>query len=626
MNIFSFEVLQVLQQLGRVELLVISSATTCDASTVIVYYPCFSHFTHLPKFFAEDRHHERTIITRLQGSEFVDHDVINEEEFLGFEEVDQSLETLKIPATPTASAIQSSTPMKTEKERVALELVATARDTTGQLWPPSNDSHARQLYELDYAAERVQTPSKLTQRFDKRRNITEPVYARDFQSVFRDLERWLMQMRAASQPRQITAIDGSGSTHRGSKTLQLQKQGAATPTTHAQISNTFSPRRLKSEPILSTEQHCSRLNDKQHKERKGSRARRLSFSDLNNKEKIMGDAPFLENLSKDKSLTKQPWYHGDISRKEAIYRLSETNPGTFLLRLSTRRQGITLSLMTSESVKHFIIIPSNSMFSIFGRDGTFKSIQKLVDYYRSSALSTDGTSLIFPCPTPSNNDNNEHAYVEFLHSERNEKVMEAVAERNRQRQIEHEKHEQAKNFSNKSLKGSQQDGNWNIQRNSYIDSLTSGSGSKKKSQALHQPSNDNECEEIIWDLDYEAEMEDDPNNELLNTSSFLSKSTESAMWNQSRLGLRRASASASTVNKLAASLNSLSPMERINPELSKEDIEGHIDDIRQQVEVEEYLLTTEKMPRSEITRNERLIKLKKSLKSYEDHLATLESI
>lgn len=93
-------------------------------------------------------------------------------------------------------------------------------------------------------------------------------------------------------------------------------------------------------------------------------------------------------------------------------------------------------------------------------------------------------------------------------------------------------------------------------------------------------------------------MEDDPNNELLNTSSFLSKSTESAMWNQSRLGLRRASArfwfhlnvtiiqwtcfwtglywlllcccSASTVNKLAASLNSLSPMERINPELSKE--------------------------------------------------------
>lgn len=30
--------------------------------------------------------------TRLQGSEFVDHDVINEEEFLGFEEVDQSLE------------------------------------------------------------------------------------------------------------------------------------------------------------------------------------------------------------------------------------------------------------------------------------------------------------------------------------------------------------------------------------------------------------------------------------------------------------------------------------------------------------------------------------------------------
>lgn len=76
--------------------------------------------------------------------------------------------------------------------------------------------------------------------------------------------------------------------------------------------------------------------------------------------------------------------------------------------------------------------------------------------------------------------------------------MEAVAERNRQRQIEHEKHEQAKNFSNKSLKGSQQDGNWNIQRNSYIDSLTSGSGSKKKSQALHQPSNDNECEEVTF--------------------------------------------------------------------------------------------------------------------------------
>lgn len=38
MNIFSFEVLQVLQQLGRVELLVISSATTCTASHSLIFF------------------------------------------------------------------------------------------------------------------------------------------------------------------------------------------------------------------------------------------------------------------------------------------------------------------------------------------------------------------------------------------------------------------------------------------------------------------------------------------------------------------------------------------------------------------------------------------------------------
>ena len=38
------------------------------------------------------------------------------------------------------------------------------------------------------------------------------------------------------------------------------------------------------------------------------------------------------------------WYHGDISRSEALQRLASTNPGTFLLRLSSRRKGITLSL------------------------------------------------------------------------------------------------------------------------------------------------------------------------------------------------------------------------------------------------------------------------------------------
>ena len=99
------------------------------------------------------------------------------------------------------------------------------------------------------------------------------------------------------------------------------------------------------------------------------------------------------------------WYHGKISRSDAVEKLMRFPEGCFLVRESSSYLGgYALSVRHHGCVIHRIVHSSRSgsgatsTYELEGSGKCFSKITDLVKYYRSNFISTDGEILKIPCP------------------------------------------------------------------------------------------------------------------------------------------------------------------------------------------------------------------------------------
>ncbi|BFZ03661.1 hypothetical protein BsWGS_06700 [Bradybaena similaris] len=122
-----------------------------------------------------------------------------------------------------------------------------------------------------------------------------------------------------------------------------------------------------------------------------------------NKEMIIN---WFQKEEKDKKAVVDPdsgkiadWFHGIINRVDSERMLEDKENGCFLIRVSERVWGYTLSLKESNRCKHFLIDASDLGYQFFGADQTVhESLIKLVKYHRENPVTISGQErLLYPC-------------------------------------------------------------------------------------------------------------------------------------------------------------------------------------------------------------------------------------
>uniref|UniRef100_A0A673LK43 SH2 domain containing 4Bb n=1 Tax=Sinocyclocheilus rhinocerous TaxID=307959 RepID=A0A673LK43_9TELE len=85
------------------------------------------------------------------------------------------------------------------------------------------------------------------------------------------------------------------------------------------------------------------------------------------------------------SNTIAPWFHGIISRQESEALLANAADGCFLVRVSERIWGYTLSYRTTSGFKHFLIDASGDYYSFLGVDqNRHTTLADLIDFHKVS--------------------------------------------------------------------------------------------------------------------------------------------------------------------------------------------------------------------------------------------------
>ncbi|XP_061084711.1 SH2 domain-containing protein 4B-like [Conger conger] len=93
-----------------------------------------------------------------------------------------------------------------------------------------------------------------------------------------------------------------------------------------------------------------------------------------------------------------PWFHGIISRQESEARLMNAVEGCFLVRVSERIWGYTLSYRTAGGFKHFLIDASGDYYSFLGVDQSrHATLADLIDFHKEEAITTSGELLQEAC-------------------------------------------------------------------------------------------------------------------------------------------------------------------------------------------------------------------------------------
>lgn len=111
--------------------------------------------------------------------------------------------------------------------------------------------------------------------------------------------------------------------------------------------------------------------------------------------------------------TKQPWYHGKISRTDSENRLKNSGhkDGKFLVRLRDDKKTFAICISYQRDTRHYLIDrDANNKFGI--QDGPkFDCIMMLVDHYHNKQ---DGLlcKLTEPCPSPGFNPDQLQKYME----------------------------------------------------------------------------------------------------------------------------------------------------------------------------------------------------------------------
>lgn len=103
-------------------------------------------------------------------------------------------------------------------------------------------------------------------------------------------------------------------------------------------------------------------------------------------------------VGRDPAGNWQPWFHGMISRVDAEQLLTGQANGAFLIRVSTRIWGYTLSFVDQGRYKHFLIDSTDGKYSVFGAQTSrsHNDLGMLVKFHGSVAVSKTGTKLTLP--------------------------------------------------------------------------------------------------------------------------------------------------------------------------------------------------------------------------------------
>ncbi|XP_051837926.1 SH2 domain-containing protein 4B [Antechinus flavipes] len=94
-----------------------------------------------------------------------------------------------------------------------------------------------------------------------------------------------------------------------------------------------------------------------------------------------------------------PWFHGIISREDAEDLLSNMTEGAFLIRVSEKIWGYTLSYRQQHGFKHFLVDASGDFYSFLGVDpNRHATLTDLIDFHKEEIITVSGGELLQkPC-------------------------------------------------------------------------------------------------------------------------------------------------------------------------------------------------------------------------------------
>ncbi|KAL5018238.1 hypothetical protein ScPMuIL_003960 [Solemya velum] len=93
------------------------------------------------------------------------------------------------------------------------------------------------------------------------------------------------------------------------------------------------------------------------------------------------------------------WFHGVISRVDAENLLLDRTPGSFLVRVSERVWGYTISYRTADRCKHFLIDTTDGTYQFFGENQIcHNSLWDLINFHKNSPITvTHEEKLLSSC-------------------------------------------------------------------------------------------------------------------------------------------------------------------------------------------------------------------------------------
>lgn len=132
-----------------------------------------------------------------------------------------------------------------------------------------------------------------------------------------------------------------------------------------------------------------------------------------------------KGVGREKDGSVSVWFHGSLDRERAE-RLLEGRPvGSYLVRLSTKVWGYTISVKGYSACKHFLIDASSGEYCFMGpKQQSFRAITELLRFYKVNPITWAGQEvLLLPVSTDEENGLIFHG---LFHEEREERELSAL--------------------------------------------------------------------------------------------------------------------------------------------------------------------------------------------------------